>query len=273
MHLNDEGIALYADAIKFNKIPQLPNGFKTHVESCPVCQQQIVDFSSIMVDIKQDSVSAHPFFDSNKKTTSLSKPNNENVRYLFYKIAAIAVILMIVLFTYRQFSVEKPSEIVEKNQENIEQQDEIQKEIILPETQDKEELVEKPNDTKNQDLPKPHKPKIDQEERNNRELFAANFILNEEFESMLGTTSRSENFEIESPQDDSVFKEQQSIPFKWRNNIKLILTILDNQEEEVFMKKVEGKTFDFNSNLKPGVYYWKLETEEDLLHLGKFTIE
>lgn len=64
-----------------------------------------------------------------------------------------------------------------------------------------------------------------------------------------------------------------TVPFDWSSPVKgkLFLGIMSNENLEVFYSEVKGTKFDLDTrNLAPGLYYWVLESEEDVLSAGKF---
>lgn len=64
-----------------------------------------------------------------------------------------------------------------------------------------------------------------------------------------------------------------SVSFDWSSAMKgkLFLGIMSNENLEVFYSEVKGAKFDLDArNLTPGLYYWVLESEEDVLSAGKF---
>jgi hypothetical protein len=67
----------------------------------------------------------------------------------------------------------------------------------------------------------------------------------------------------------------EKIEFSWENcpSGKIFLGILSNENKEILYKEVSGTKSTLLTkkiNLKPGLYYWVLETEEDVLTTGKF---
>ena len=294
-HLNDEGFALYSDAVKLEKTSELPESFRIHLESCPACQHEVIDFSAIMADVEQGEAHSHPFFNqdqtlnkqrtlkslgneqfssSDKEETEMRKPQ---MRKLFYRLAIAAVLGTLVFFGYKQFFPSEHSFGIVNNQPEVVPAEELPIQSENDKTQENV-IVEKENDVK-QPLPAPEhstkeKSEIEiQENISDQQLFAANYVPNEELESMIGTTFRSDNFKIKKPGNHAVFKKDAIIVFEWENNISLNLSILNNEEEEQIVESVSGVQFELSSKLDPGIYYWKLETEDDLLHLGKFIIE
>jgi hypothetical protein len=65
------------------------------------------------------------------------------------------------------------------------------------------------------------------------------------------------------------------IEFAWENSPsgKLFLGLLSNENQEILYKEVTGNKMTLDTkriNLKPGLYYWVFESEQDVLTLGKF---
>ena len=65
------------------------------------------------------------------------------------------------------------------------------------------------------------------------------------------------------------------IVIKWQTEItkKLDAIILNNKEEKVAeILGITKNAVTFNQQLQPGLYYWKLQTKDDLVYLGKFYV-
>jgi len=65
-----------------------------------------------------------------------------------------------------------------------------------------------------------------------------------------------------------------NIRFEWQGGEAgpFYLKILNNRGQEVVAIKTEQRRVFVTQKLLPGLYYWKLETEEELLNLGKFIV-
>ena len=109
------------------------------------------------------------------------------------------------------------------------------------------------------------------------EIYAANFEESENLEFLMGQNYRSgDDLIIISPSDDEKIIEEVSFHWNYNSEVQLILLILDNNENVLFTFKVKADKLLFNvvdNGLDPGLYYWKLESEEDLFHIGKFIYE
>lgn len=83
---------------------------------------------------------------------------------------------------------------------------------------------------------------------------------------------------ITSPVNDDKIIDS-AVTFKWEMNEKndLDITVMNNLERTIFSAPVKHDGFPFYSVtinkkyfLRPGLYYWKLEDENEVLYLGKF---
>lgn len=91
-------------------------------------------------------------------------------------------------------------------------------------------------------------------------------------EDLLHSSMRSTQIKILSPPDG--FNAKNEIDFHWTSGKSqtYFLKILDNKEEVVQQDTIHGNSFVMKDVPPPGLYYWKLENQSDLLHLGKFIV-
>lgn len=109
----------------------------------------------------------------------------------------------------------------------------------------------------------------------NSNLIAANFEPCITFESLIDQARRNTvHINIKSPSEGQTFKNEK-VRFSWESSVTktLYLKIYDNKENEVFSTKVAGDKYINSYKLAPGLYYWKLETENKNLVLNKFIVK
>lgn len=104
-------------------------------------------------------------------------------------------------------------------------------------------------------------------------LLALNYKESAYFESFIDSY-RSEDVEIDAPKPGERFSSGDVIQFKWRfpGNDFLLLQIYNNHEERLFKGNFINHV-EFREKLKPGLYYWKLESENELISMNKFYID
>ena len=50
------------------------------------------------------------------------------------------------------------------------------------------------------------------------------------------------------------------------------LKIINNKGEQLFTYTVDDDQYRFKEKLSPGLYYWKIENDDDVLRIGRFFI-
>ena len=93
------------------------------------------------------------------------------------------------------------------------------------------------------------------------------------FESQINQEYRSDAIEIISPKKSETYKSSENINFKWKKSAieNLNLGLYDNKGKLIFQKKITSN-YHFKQVLPPGLYYWQLETEDDIVYTGKFSV-
>jgi len=86
---------------------------------------------------------------------------------------------------------------------------------------------------------------------------------------------RFERIEILSPKLSERYLSNQRIKFLWKTSYKgqLGIKITDNKGNEIFtFDNTKKSKFVIKEKFQPGLYYWKLETFEELIYIGRFII-
>lgn len=110
------------------------------------------------------------------------------------------------------------------------------------------------------------------------QAFAANFEKSPAFESLMYQINRSNQFisEVE-PNNEQSFDDKISFRWELQENYAdkagtLKLQIMDNRERELYSYQITGNRLDFDEKLAPGVYYWALLSEKEMIYLGRFYV-
>lgn len=109
------------------------------------------------------------------------------------------------------------------------------------------------------------------------ESYAANFEPSSVLESFMLQTLKSDQFVLEAqPANDETFKKPE-IEFRWtlqdeyaENAGPLELRILNNKQKQMYSFKVSENRLAFAKKLEPGLYYWALLSEDEMIYLGRF---
>ncbi len=89
---------------------------------------------------------------------------------------------------------------------------------------------------------------------------------------MINSQFRNETIKVNSPANNSTLID--NIIFAWESftDKPSQLKILSNHNEVIFEYTIQTNQFVLKEILPPGLYYWKLENQTDLLYVGKFFI-
>lgn len=246
-HLTDEAMCHYVDALKIKTTEDLSVEIRDHVESCLECKRSILELYDLVKDQDYESLRPHPYFDQ-KKTSTFTRITNRIMRLA----AAIVIGVGLLLVAYLYFGDRDTS-------------------FVMDESLEKPEFVEPEH-------PEPYPPEIREpeiiprEEVDVGELYAANFEPSPFYEILVDQRVRAPLVRALTP---SVGEEVAGdIYFSWETTHRgpFHLKILDNTENEVHRITTETRSYLWTADLVPGLYYWRLETDAELLYVGKFVV-
>jgi hypothetical protein len=260
IHLGDEDLAFYVDALRNGKEKQLPAEVLGHVEGCLLCQGKILDIHVYLHDVPALSASSprQTPFPGKKPTAPAWLP-------LAGRLAAsfIAVVLLagVFLLLQRDHSPHAPAVPVVKSGASPSQA------VVRVGNQDalpSHSPPASPGSGRKQRPPATGKSDFQKE--------TDAFAINPNLEFMIDSRSRSFTVSVHSPANNSTLTGR--ILFSWREfgSEPLRLVIVSNRNEAVFASPVRDSQFLFSQRLPPGCYYWKLESANELYHVGKFFI-
>lgn len=255
-HLSDVRIAEYVEALSFNKEKSFDTAELEHLENCALCREKVLDLSMFFTeeaDTKQEVTLKEEYI-----YETVSRYNKEKTPYsrIFSKIAAAFVVTISMYYAWmiapemdflREDKAQVPAEIVK---------------------------TEKPGsvtDKKRRAVKRKVRPVRKKAVKSVRDAFA----LNSNLERMVGNTYRGGSIKIVTPDDGSNFEKDSKIEFKW-SGIKPdnhSLKIVNNLNETVYEFNVQDNYIQVDSKLSKGLYYWKLENETDLVHVGRFYVK
>jgi hypothetical protein len=232
-HLNEEGVALYVDALKLDRTDRLPEPIRAHVAGCQECRANVTGLYSLLAEEPVES--SHP---------TLSGPAQPwYVRTAVYRIAAIVVAAIgIVALVQYLGNRDRPSQ-------------------GMPQVST---VHQTPDTTRAPGATHP-----DQAESGE---IAANFKPYEGLEGLIGSETRGTSFEAMSPGGFSgrhavTFAWRTSGDGPWK------LVVVNNRGSVVKEATVRSTPFVLEGPFRPGLYYWKVIQNDELAHVGKFRVE
>ena len=253
-HLQDPDAALYVQALLEDNLSVLETHHLQHVEECSGCKEKILEVYLAMADRKKitnrqgERVSAPPFSFVTK------------TRRLFLPLVAATLVAFVVLLTvYRLLLKPSASQLVPvktpiyKIRAN---------QVLRAVDPAKKTKIGKPDSFNTTRVPK----------TDAKQAAPKKFRVNTNLEAMVNSHTRSAVWQILSPVNDVFY--QGLLKFSWKQvAVKpLKLKILNNLNTILFTFEVTGKGFLFSKSLPAGLYYWKLESSDDLLHVVRFRV-
>jgi hypothetical protein len=241
-HLNEDGIFLFVDALKLGVLDELPAVMRIHVETCLRCKQEILSLYDITEGQDYESLRPHPIFDQKKIIP----------RFFYSTITRLAAAILIgsglALFVYFNLIREADSPVTE---------DYIPKEEVIP------DQIQEETERESEDQPHTYPP---------TDLYAANFEPSPLYEGLVAQPFRSYGLRIYAPVSGTEVTD--TIEFRWDTTYRgnMTLRILSNRESEIFRTPVASPAYTYIHRHEPGLYYWRLETDQELLYVDKFVV-
>jgi hypothetical protein len=233
-HLNQDGVNLYVDALKLDRRLDLPDDVRRHVSECPACKRRILDLSAVLRGVSFPREEAHPFLDRQRPVQSSA------IFSSYYRIAAGVLLLIGASAVVVYLTTRRPAE----------------HEALISQPV---ASVDSAGTTGTREPPHP-------------EVFAENFSESPTLQRFVDHAFRSGEIDVISPSVGQIMGD--SLLFHWKAQVPapFVLRIVNNREDPVFESTIRSSHYVLTKRLTPGLYYWKLESHDELLYVGKFLV-
>jgi hypothetical protein len=254
-HLSYQSISTYLNLKQVLSGKEI-NFIETHLKSCSTCKEE---FETVYnEDMEMDNEVGEK---KHKKTEIEFQSNTIKIFKIsnFAKYAAAAAILVVVTIIYFYLS--------SKDDRILTQELQSKDSVTVKENRKEDLIVDKDSSNMIKSSPEEYIA----EDISLSENFRENRIL----ENFINRNVRSETIvQIISPSIEDTLSEP--VIFKWlkpggTNFITLIL--VDNKNKALYKANVDGNEIKYGGKLKPGLYYWKIESNGKLEVVGKFYIK
>ncbi len=250
-HLSNQAIATYVN-IGFGLTNKEKLFIENHLKSCSKCRNI---YEKIIVEDKEIDELLSDIHSEIAETSNSKK-------FLLIKLikysAAAVITIAVVLGFYFLLIIKSEEKIAETNTVNTNTDSSVSKSIS--ESTKASELAETVN-----------KKEEKQSRKTNDELFATNDVL----ENFINRNVRSQQkLKITHPSvGDSV---KIPITFNWEffsqvDSVRIM--VVDNKNRTIYDTVICGKEFKLDSDLRKGLYYWKLFYDDKLETVGKFYLK
>jgi len=266
-HINEAGISLYVDKMLLEETDFIPNVLLEHVENCKKCKSEIIELYEICKNNPDYKTTIHVTFSEKEKSRF-----RINLSVLL-KIAASIILVISLTFFIKYINIK-----------NSLKKDIISKKELNDTTFNANELTNSSSvNISDSDISnKPVNKKqihslVTQNIKQTSSYISANYEIYPDFENLIEESFRSEfSLKILEPKTGQVLPLNKPIVFKWKGETdeKIRIAIFNNKAEKLYeIKHISDNQVILNKKLRPGLYYWKVETESDLVYLGKFVIK
>jgi hypothetical protein len=263
-HLGAEASALLVEALRWGKMTQVPENLLTHVEACRECKDNILEVVTFFRN--PDST-----VERKRKIAGRTKSRRD---WYFYRGKIAAAFVVFVLLASAYFYIYKSPSfngVFLPDSTIARQENKIQGKTTTPMPGEKSSVTKKtvglnPGNKVANNI------KADAAKTRNGQTADSRYRVNPNLENMIGSRLRSGLFDVLGPGNGSILTAP--IPFAWKKELTNphTLKIVNNKNDVLYTYPVQGSSFTFRGSLASGLYYWKLESQNELLYVGKFFI-
>lgn len=245
-HLNEEQIAMVADALNAGNVSSLPADVKAHMAKCEDCANKALVVSELSLGV-----------DSKALTLNNSNAKNRFHNYYIYLIAAASIIVLFLVF-YMQEPIKIDHNIADSG-DSLKTTKQVDTNKMAPPSEQtviKEEYIDKEKLNKLRD----------------KKLVA--FVENKKFEENFCRFSNSEMRSVDlNIMSNQILKvhNTKGLKLEWtKPSSPIIVELFNNKGEKIMSEETSDSCMDINSIEKEGLYYWKLLDEDyNLIYCGK----
>lgn len=265
-HLSEYEISLVVDAMQSDQLEELDQKISTHLESCTTCKIQAMELSELMVAMDDAGISEDPQIKTLK--TPEKKASNWKV---WAMVASFALLIASSLFywwnsnKYETQIANLETELAESAEQVVAHKNDSLNALIQEMEVDFQEQIETYIDSVNQ---------ARAELKENQDLLASLFEPNPLLEEEMNLNLRSNSIRVTSPEQNE-YASNEKVPFIWDDASATQLSLVLYNNKGLAILQVENITNGYElltEQLTPGVYYWQLFQENEMVGMDKFDL-
>lgn len=241
-----------AEAIRLNKRADLPAEVLEHLDQNEADRQAVMDFYASIAAVGYDTPTS--------STTTKSQPTQARI------FQRLALLILAAGLAWLSYSFWQKSQTTASPETPV-----IEAPAPAP-------LPEAPATEATPAAPAPSPPAKTPEQPtpapSDKVIYAANFEPLDYLEGQLGTSLRSSQTASGTlaPENGHNIPVNTTTEFIWPESGEALTFVLLNNQGDELLRTTTSAPFSWISKVKPGRYYWKLETEEELQHVGQFFV-
>lgn len=262
-HLTDQEIAICAEAISSNKWKIVPEQWRSHLATCDECAGQLLAVSQI---IDQQ-------IDDNRELS----PRVVKFRYRALAAAAVVVLLSTVYFLV-QYNNSFDNNSVAYNTDSVINMGNASTIDSVFETStliNEKKTVTTNNISNDKKVPvqKTENKTVEIKQQQNLIAYAPDNNMEKLVERFNNGALRGDNVIVKTNTEFEAVAGNVVVMWENPGNEELLIEVYNNIGNKLFETKTNGQFYNINAVKKPGLYYWKLISQDyDLLFCGKFKI-
>ena len=242
-HLSSEELALYVDAMRLDRAPELPGRIQLHVSRCEQCKEEVLELLELTDTLPYNTEEPHPYFDR-----VITPPSRAWVT-AWRVAAALAVVIGLGAIGYlldplgeKRLEPRAVSFIEDSARSADEAPLATREPAVSPASPDGGDM-------------------------------AARFVESPNLEDLVGMPLRSGPSAMGSPPAGAVL--EGPIEFTWRTTAPgpFRVSVLDNTDHVVFDTALAASRMILHQRLGPGLYYWKVVAGGRLQLVSKFLVD
>jgi len=242
-HLSSGELALYVDAMRLERAPELPGSIQLHVSRCEQCKKEVLELLELTDTLPYNTEEPHPYFDR-----VITPPSAAWVTA--WRLAAVLALavglgaIWYVLDPFGEIRVEPRAESV--IEDSARSADEVA-------TSTREPAVSEAS-TEAGDM-------------------AARFVESPNLEDLVGMPLRSGAAASGSPAAGAVLAAPIELTWRTTEAGPFRVSVLDNTDRVVLDTAVASSRVIVQQRLGPGLYYWKVVAGGKLQLVSKFLVD
>ncbi|GEM_PF-752245 len=264
-HLSIEQVAICSDALNDGTYFQLHEDIRHHLQECDSCAEEVLNVAEIVSETGEVNIPVELNKYISDKKSGRTIPIHRKI-IITLTAAAAAIVIAIVIFSNQWLLQENENGVAGIQHENYEEQNKI---ADIDEPAYLKDKTEKDNKEVKEYETKEYVSDSESGSVNYSELasFEPDQTLEQLYENMQGTY-RGRTIEVKtSPEAD--YKDGLKLHWKNPDGHTLYLELFNNTGEEIHSTTTSKENYEIPA-LQPGLYYWKLISEDfDLLFVGK----
>jgi len=236
---------------------EVESAFEEHLLNCEVCRKDVLQTEKVIAGFE--------YFNKEAKDLKMLKPREKSYRSIRIFIQAAAVILFAAIISILYFHNRNSSRISVNNAKDSVKSNQAEIKFVSDSTEERN--IQKTDN--NSPLSQPEGKAVLQKK------YALNDLSFEPLpvlENAIGNQLRGTEIIVRKPAVSEKFTDGDSVTFDWSiNDSSIVWLVIKNNRGETMLKETVSPPVIKQLN-KPGLFYWHLMVNNDIIYTGKIVV-